>query len=274
MLDIILETIIDTLKLIPFLFLAFLLIEYIEHKIKNKNKKIISNSKFSVFFGSLLGLIPQCGFSVLATNLYVTRVVSLGTLVSIYLSTSDEMLPLFIANKVDGFLIFKVLLIKFIVGFISGIIIDLFIRKKEVLDCHICADEDCHCEDNIFKSAFIHTLNIVLFLLGISFVLNLSFEYFGFDFISKLFMKGTIFEVFLASLVGLIPNCGSSVIITELYLNGVLSFGSLIGGVLTGSGVAILVLFKTNKNIKENLKILGIVYLIGVVVGLILNLFV
>ena len=274
MLDIILETVIDTLKLIPFLFLAFLLIEYIEHKLKEKNKKVITKSKFSVFFGSLLGLVPQCGFSVLATNLYVTRVVSLGTLISIYLSTSDEMLPLFIANKVDFTFILKVLLIKFLVGFISGIIIDLLIRKKSELDCHICSDDDCHCDSNIFKSAFVHTFKIILFLLMISFLLNLSFEYFGFDLISKLFMKGTIFEVFLSSLVGLIPNCGSSVVITELYMNNILSFGGLISGVLTGSGVAILVLFKTNKKLLENLKILGIVYAIGVIVGLILNLFV
>lgn len=278
MIDIILDTLFDSLKLFPFLFIAFLIIETIEHKLTKKTKNIISKSgKLGPFLGSSLGLIPQCGFSVIATNLYITRIISLGTLIAIYLSTSDEMLPILISEKAPLKIILSIFLIKFIVGLISGYLIDLFFRKKQSKvkeNYDICHDEHCGCDHNhsIIKSSIIHTTKTLLFLTIVTFILNILFKYIGEHYLSKIFLKGSLIAPFISSLIGLIPTCGSSIMITELYLKGALSFGTMISGLLTGSGVAILVLFKSNKDIKENLNILAIIYFIGVVVGLTIEL--
>jgi len=278
MLDVVKDTVVDGLKLIPFLFISFLIIEYIEHKLTTKNKKAISKSgKYGPIIGGLLGIVPQCGFSVTATNLYVTRIITLGTLISIYLSTSDEMLPILISEKTDVLTILKILGIKLIIGIICGFFIDLVMqkgKKKKDVTYDICNDDDCHCKDknNIFVSAFIHTLKTLSFIVLISFVLNIIIYYVGEDYLSKMFLRNSLFSPFLMSLIGLIPNCGASIIITELYLNHAISLGSTIAGLLTGSGVALLVLFKTNKNIKENLMIMATIYIIGVVFGTMIEL--
>ena len=274
--EIIFEAVLDGIKLVPFLFVAFLIIELFEHKFsKNQLKLVEKSGRFGPVIGSLLGMFPQCGFSVLATNLYITRIISLGTLIAIYLSTSDEMLPILLSENVEFSLILKILAIKFIVGMIFGFIIDLFYRNRSnKKDYHICEEDNCHCESGIFKSSLKHTFNIFLFVVIINLILNICFEYIGNDYLSKLFLKNSIFGTFVTSLVGLIPNCGSSVIITELFLNNAITFGSMLSGLLTGSGVAILVLFKSNKDIKENFKILGIVYFIGVLSGIVIDLIV
>lgn len=275
MLDIIQETILDTLKLLPFLFIAFVLIELTEHKLNKKNKKTITKSKkYGPILGSLLGLIPQCGFSVMATNLYITRIISLGTLISIYLSTSDEMLPILISQNTNPSIIIKILLIKIIFAIIYGIIIDFIIskrKKNEKENYQICDEEHCHCEHGILKPALKHTINITLFILVITFIINTLFTYVGEGFLSKIFLKDTIFGPFISSLIGLIPNCGASVILTELYLNNAINLSSLISGLLTGSGTALVVLFKGNKNIKENIFILLLIYLLGAISGIILE---
>ena len=265
----------DSLKLLPFLFVAFLIIELIEHKFSKKSKKIIENSgKYGPILGAFLGLIPQCGFSVVATNLYVTRILSLGTLISIYLATSDEMLPIMLSNNVDISIILKVLLIKLCIGIFFGVLVDLFFRKKKGnVDYSICTDEHCHCEDGILISAFKHTLHIFIFIFLINFVITLIMETFESTIISSIFLKESLFGPFIISLIGLIPNCASSVIITELFLNNAISFGSLISGLLVNSGMALLVLFKYNKNLKENFIILGLLYTISVISGIILMLF-
>lgn len=271
--EILLDTIIDVLKLIPFLFIAFLIIEIIEHKISDKSKKMISKSgKFGPIIGSLLGAIPQCGFSVVATNLYITRIVSLGTLISIYLSTSDEMLPILISNNMPLMDILKIIGIKVILGMFYGFIIDLIYRKSEKKNFHICEDDDCDCEESLIKSSIIHTLKTVLFIFIVSLILNICFEYIGKENIEKVFMSSSIFAPLISCLIGLIPNCASSVIITEIYLNNVITLGTAIGGLLTNSGLSLLVLFKNNKNIKENLIIVAIIYFIGVISGIIINL--
>lgn len=269
--DIIIDTLIDALKILPFLFITFLLLELLEHKLNNKTKNVISKSgKVGPIIGSLLGVIPQCGFSVVATNLYITRVISLGTLFSIYLSTSDEMLPIMLSQNVNFKTILIVILIKVITGMLFGFVIDLVIRKnnKNKYDYHICEEEHCHCDHGIVKSSLKHTFNIIIFIIGVSFILNVIFLYCGNDLISKIFMKDTLFGPFFGSLVGLIPNCGASVILTEMFLKGAINLGACIAGLLTGSGVALLVLFKSNKNIKENLCICLTLYLIGVLVGI------
>lgn len=272
--DIIIDTLIDTLKLVPFLFIAFLLIELFEHKFSKKSIEVVESSgKYGPILGSILGIIPQCGFSVMATNLYVTRLITLGTLISIYLSTSDEMLPILISEKAEFSLIIKILLIKLFIGMLAGFIIDkIFKFKKEKKNYDICEEEHCHCKESIIISSLKHTLNIVVFILLINFILNICFNYLGQDYLSKILLKDSFFGPFISSLIGLIPNCGASVMLTELYINNAINFGSLISGLLTGSGIAIMILFKTNKHFLENLKIVGILYLIGVLSGIIIEL--
>lgn len=274
------HTLKDTISLLPFLLVAFLIIELIEHKLTNKTKKIIEESgKLGPLLGAFLGIIPQCGFSVLGTNLYITRIISLGTLISIYLSTSDEMLPILLSRSASISVILSLLLTKFTIGMVSGFIIDFIINKKNKRenkkikeDYTICDDEHCHCdEENIFTSSLMHTLKTYIFIFIVTFILNFIMHEFGNEFIEKVFMKNNILAPFMSSLIGLIPNCGASVILTELYLSNVISYSSVIAGLLTGSGVAILVLFRNNKDMKENLLVLTLVYFIGAFSGVIIN---
>ena len=270
--EVIIETIIDSLKLLPFLFLAFLIIELFEHKFSQKNQKILKKSgRLGPVLGSILGIIPQCGFSVLATNLYVTRIISLGTLFAVYLATSDEMLPLLIANGAPLSLMLKILGIKFVLGMLFGFLIDLIIKKKDSLNYEICQEDHCNCKDGIRLASLKHTLNIFVFIFICTFIINIILEFLGGEYLEKIFLKDNIFGAVLTSLIGLIPNCGSSVILTELFLSSSISFGALIGGLLTGSGVALLVLFKINHDKKESLKILLGLYLIGALCGIIID---
>lgn len=275
MLHILEHTFFDSLKILPFLFITFIIIELLEHKYNGKVMNSIKESgKFGPIIGSFLGIIPQCGFSVVATNLYITRVISIGTLFSIYLSTSDEMLPILIGKDIDLSIIFMILGIKFVTGIIFGIMIDyFFVNNKNIthFNYNVCEEDGCDCEHGILKSSLKHTLKIFIFLLITSFIVNLLFEYTNDNFISKIFMKNSIFGTFIGSLIGLIPNCGASVVLTELFIKGAISIGSLISGLLTGSGVAILILFKSNKNLKENIYILIMLYLIGVFVGMLVE---
>ena len=207
----------------------------------------------------------------MATNLYATRIISIGTLMAIYLSTSDEMLPVIISQGAPFSVIFQVVSFKVIIGITCGFIID-FILKSNVDEKvsnikDYCEENNCDCKHGIFKSSIKHTFNILFFIVTITFLLNTGIFYLGENNISKLFLKDSFFAPFVSSLIGLIPNCGASVILTELYLSGVISFSSCIAGLLTGSGVAILVLFKVNKDKKDNLRILAMLYLIGSLIG-------
>lgn len=275
MVDIIFDTLIDGIKLLPFLFIVFFVLEYIEHKVSRKNKKIIEKSgNYGPFIGAILGMFPQCGFSVAATNLFSARVITFGTLIAIYLSTSDEMLPILLSNGLPITFILKIMLIKVIIGMTAGFIIDFLLKNKISLKSihDICEEEHCDCKHSLIKSTIKHTLNIFSFIIITSFILNTLIFLIGEDNLSKLLLKGNIFAPLLASLIGLIPNCASSILLSELYLSSTISFGSMMAGLLTGSGVALLVLFKTNKNVKENIFILGSIYFIGSIVGLIINL--
>lgn len=274
--EVILDTIIDSLKLIPFLLVAFLIIELLEHKLNNKTKNIITKSKkVGPIIGSLLGVIPQCGFSVMATNLYITRIITLGTLISIYLSTSDEMLIIMISEKVEISLILKILLIKIFFGIVYGLIIDKIINKKKKdkeTNYELCDEEHCDCNHSILLSAIKHTLHITLFIFIITLIINTIFTLLGDNYLSKILLNNSILSPFITSLIGLIPNCAASVILTELYLNSSISLGALIGGLLTSSGSSLLVLIKNNKNKKENLSIILLLYTLGVLSGIIIEL--
>lgn len=275
--DVILETLIDSVKLIPFLFITYLIMEWIEHKTKEKTKETIQKSgKWGPLIGSVLGIFPQCGFSVSATNLYAARVITLGTLMSVYLSTSDEMLPIFLSESVPMEVIFKILGIKLIIGMIAGFIIDFVLRiknkdKEEQKIVDLCEKEHCHCEHGIVKSALTHTLHITIFIILVTFVVNSAIYFIGEDAIAGFLMDQPILGPVIAGLLGLIPNCASSVILTQMYLENVISSATMIAGLLVGAGVGIAVLFKTNKGIKENLKIVTLLYAIGVISGIILE---
>ncbi len=271
--EILLDTFIDSIKLLPFLFVTFLLMEYLEHRFSNKSNNIINKkNKFGPIIGSILGAFPQCGFGVSATNLYAARIITLGTLISIYLSTSDEMLPVLISEKSDFSLIASILIIKVIIGMVCGLIIDFIIKQKEESKIEdFCLDKHCDCSHGILKSSIKHTINIIIFIFIISLILNIFISYYSDEELKKIFLKNSVFSPFLASLIGLIPNCAASIILIELFLKKIISFGTVLAGLLSSSGVSLLVLFKTNKKLKENIIILLLVYFIGVIFGLIFN---
>ena len=273
MLEIIEDTLIDAIKLLPFLFVTFLAMEYMEHKLSDKSKaKIEKSGKYGPIVGSILGMFPQCGFSVAATNLYATRVITLGTLISVYLATSDEMLPILISYKVDIVLIISILALKVIIGMICGFLIDRFIRiKKDTEIKDFCDEEHCDCDHGILKSTIKHTLNIFIFIVVAEFILNIIVSLTGFETLETIFMKNSIFGSFITGLIGLLPNCAASVVVTELYLNKVITFGSIMAGLLASAGVGLLVLFKTNKNIKENIQVVVMVYIMSVISGIVID---
>lgn len=280
MIDVIKDTLFDSIKLLPFLFLAYLLMEYLEHKTGNKTKDIVKKSgKLGPLWGGIIGIFPQCGFSAAAANLYAGKIITMGTLIAVFLSTSDEMLPILISEAAPASLILKILAIKLVVGIIAGFIIDLVInvigkdKKVEPEEAvgHMCEHDHCDCEHGIFKSALKHTINIFIFITIITFAINTLIHFIGEETIEKAIAGVPVLGILVSSIFGLIPNCAGSVIITELYLSNLISFGSMIAGLLVGSGIGILVLFKSNKNIKENLTITGLLMLVGIIVGLIID---
>lgn len=276
MLDMILDALLDTAKLLPFLFLTYLAMEYLEHRTGESTKKMIEKAgKLGPVIGGVLGIVPQCGFSAAASSLYAGRVITLGTLLAIYLSTSDEMLPILISERAPIRMILGILLAKAAIGIFAGLIIDLVLRKRGVEEHEhiheICEHEHCHCEKGIFRSALSHTLQIVAFLLAVNLVLNLVLHFVGGESLSGLVLHKQAAGPILAGILGLIPNCAGSVLVTQLYLEGAMSIGAAMSGLLTGSGVGLLVLFRVNHNRKENLKILGFLYGIGVLAGIVIG---
>ena len=270
MIEILIDAMLDSLKLIPFLFVSFIIMELIEHKFNNK-KKLAKINKFGPLAGATLGIIPQCGFSALASNLYAARVITLGTLFSIYLSTSDEMLPILISSKVSSKIIFEILLIKFLLGLIFGMLVDLVYKRKQSTKEieKFCQHENCHCEDSVIKSSIIHTMKITFFILIINIFLNSIIDK---SIIATFTQNNKIISPIITSVIGLIPNCASSVIITQLYLSDVLNFATMIAGLLVNTGVGLLILFRTNKDLKENIKITVLLFAIGVIFGIIFDL--
>lgn len=281
MIHIIEHTIFDVIKLVPFLFITYIIMEFIEHHAGERTEGIIKKSgKLGPILGSFFGIMPQCGMSAVAANFYAGKIITKGTLIAIFLSTSDEMLPILISQRVSILLILEILAIKVIIGMGTGLVIDLLSNKlkedEKYKEIHkICENEKCHCgEEGIVKSAIKHTLQIFIYILIITLILNILIHNIGEEKISTLLSNTPFLGPIISSIVGLIPNCASSVILTELYLESIISMGSMIAGLLVNSGVGLLVLFKVNKNLKENLKILGILYIIGAISGILLELFI
>lgn len=279
MLEVIEETLLDSIKLIPFLFIAYLIMEYIEHKTSQKSRETIKKSgKFGPLIGSFLGIFPQCGFSVVATNFYAGRVITLGTLISVYLTTSDEMIPIMISEAVPLWTILKILFVKLVIGIVAGFVIDFVLRlinknkkieEENIVD--LCEHDHCHCEKGILKSSIHHTLSIFVFILIVIFIINTAIYFIGEENISNILLNKPIFGPIVSSLIGLIPNCASSVIITNMYLKNVINVGTMIAGLLVNAGVGLVVLFKTNKKIKENIAIICLLYIVGVISGIVLE---
>ncbi len=284
MIDVLLDTLLDAAKLIPFLYLTYLLLEFIEHRAKEQTEALMKKAgKWGPFLGGALGAVPQCGFSASMSNLYAENIISMGTLVAVFLSTSDEMLPIMISGISSGDIrawsVVKILLVKILLGVVVGFIVDgvarLCSKKEKNIDIEsLCHDDHCGCEEgNIFLSALIHTLKILAFILVVSFALNTVIYFIGEDalgnFISSL---PVVVGPLATALVGLVPNCASSIVITQLYMSGVISAGSMLAGLLSGSGIGLLILFRVNKNMKSNFAVLGIVYGSGAVIGIICDL--
>ncbi len=269
--EIIMDSFIDSMRLVPFLFAAYLVMEYLEHKAGNKMQQAIRRAgKGGPVIGGVLGIFPQCGFSAAASNLYAGRIITLGTLMAVFLSTSDEMLPIMISENAGAGMIAKVLAVKLLVAVTAGFVIDLIFsgNKKEMQIEHLCEQHHCHCENGIWKSALHHTVEIFLYILVISLALNLLIMWIGEEALGSIILNRPVVGTLIAGLVGLIPNCAASVVITQLYLNGVLGAGGMIAGLLSGSGVGILVLLRVNDDRGENLRVIGLLYAIGVAAGM------
>lgn len=271
--EILLDALLDTLKLCPFLFLSFGLIADFEYKFKSKSLEILNKTlKGGPLVGAALGVIPQCGFSVFATNLYSIGIITAGTLISVYLSTSDELLPILISSNVPISEMAKIIITKVVIAVVVGFALDFIIKdKKTEQSSATLAADDC-CSDSILSHAVQHTLQTAGYILLITLVINFLIYWIGEETIAIFLSGKSMFAPFIASLIGLIPNCAASVIITELYLSKMIRFSSCIAGLLTGSGVAILVLFKVNKEYrKDNFEIVSILYFVGAISGLLLS---
>lgn len=272
--DVIKDSFIDSIKLLPFLFITYLVMEYLEHKAGDRMQAAIRDAgKGGPVIGGILGIFPQCGFSAAASNLYAGKIITMGTLMAVFLSTSDEMLPIMISENVGAGMILKVLAVKLVVAALAGFLIDFVFRKgkKDMQIEHLCEQHHCHCENGIWKSALHHTVEIFIYILLISLVLNLIIAWVGEEVLGSVILNRPVIGAMIAGLVGLIPNCAASVVITQLYLGGVLSAGSMIAGLLSGTGVGLLVLLRVNDDRTENLRLIGLLYAIGVAAGIVVE---
>jgi len=276
--DIMVDTLTDSVKLLPFLFLTYLCMELLEHKAGGKLlNKISVVDKAGPFLGAVFGVVPQCGFSAAASSLFAGRVITVGTLLAIYLSTSDEMLPILLSEAVPLPTIFRILGVKVLIAMISGFLVELCLhhllhRADDNMDIHaVCEEEHCHCEDGVFLSACKHTLHIFLYILSISFVLNLLIAWVGESTLAGFFSDIPLLGQMAAALVGLIPNCAASVVITSLYVDGIIGAGMMMAGLLANAGVGLLVLFRLNKNSRQNVEMICLLYVFAVCWGLLIS---
>ena len=282
--DVLADTGLDTLKTVPVLFLAYLLMEYLEHRTSERTTRLLRRSgRWGPALGALIGVVPQCGFSAAASSLYAGRVITVGTLVAVFLSTSDEMLPIFLSERVPAASILKILGTKALLGMMAGFIIDAMVRlfrgrkhrpKEDAMDVeHMCKHDHAHQEsDGILISALKHTGKITVYLFLVSLALNALIAFIGKARLSAILSDRLIISELLAGVIGLIPNCAASVVITQLYLEGMIGAGPMMSGLLVGAGIGILVLLRENEPLKKNLAIIGMTYGFGVLFGVLIDL--
>lgn len=309
--DVLADSVIDTLKLIPFLLVTYLAMEALEHFASNKVKEAVEHAGAAgPVVGGLLGALPQCGFSAMAATLFSGRVVTAGTLVAVILSTSDEMIPVFVAHQEPASRMLAIIAIKVALGIVAGLLLDLVLRLlHRAGDGHahiheLCEREHCHCEEadeagegegedergdhgdhhdhghphghshshhgvwGIVRSACVHTAQVTAFIFLISLLFGLIIEGFGVDSIRSMLANHPVRATFIAALVGLIPNCGASVAIAELFLDGTLATGPMLAGLLSSGGVGLLVLWRTNADARQNAYVTLLVYGVAVLAGL------
>ncbi len=276
-----LHTLEDTLKVVPFLFLTYLLMEFLEHKANGAPERWLRGSgKVGPLVGGALGVLPQCGFSAAATGFYTGRMITTGTLIAVYLSTSDEMLPILISSGAPVPTILKLLGTKLVIGIAAGFAIDGVARlvcrgktcEQEPQIEELCERENCDCGDRFVLSALKHTAYITVFLLLFTFVLNLGIEAVGEENIQSVVLNRPVLGSVLAALVGLIPNCASSVALTSLFADGVLSSGALLSGLMVNAGIGLAILFRNNRPLKDSFRIVGILFGISVICGILIDL--
>lgn len=297
----------DTLYLIPFLFVTYLAMEWLEHKAGDKAEEAVRRAGATgPVVGAVVGIVPQCGFSAAAATLWAGRVITLGTLFAVFLSTSDEMLPIFLAEQVDPMTIVKIMGVKLMIGMIMGFVVDAAVRlarrDREKLRIHeLCERDHCHCNgecdaceqnpelaydyqhdeehehhhehSSILRSALKHTAQVTVFIFLITLVLDGVLEVVGEDAIGAFLGSNPALSVFGSALVGLIPNCAASVVIAQLYVDGALGAGAMMAGLLVSAGVGLLVLFRTNRQVRQNLIVLAGLWATGVFWGLIITAF-
>ena len=312
--DVLADSVIDTLKLIPFLFVTYLAMEALEHFANNKVREAVERAGTAgPVVGALLGALPQCGFSAMAATLFSGRVVTAGTLVAVILSTSDEMIPVFVAHQEPASRMLSIIAIKVVLGIVAGLLLDVALRLlHRAGDGHahiheLCEREHCHCEEadeldddeghdgrgdhdehaqhlehahhhghshshhgawGIVRSACVHTAQVTAFIFLISLLFGLIIEGLGVDSIRSMLAYHPVRATFIAALVGLIPNCGASVAIAELFLDGTLATGPMRAGLLSSGGVGLLVLWRTNADARQNVYVTLLVYGVAVLAGL------
>ena len=272
----------DSVRMLPFLFAAYWFIEYIEHRHSEGLERVLAGGgRFGFVPAAALGLVPQCGFSAMAANLYGSKVITLGTLMAVFIATSDEAIPILIAMPEQWDAMFLLLGFKLAVALAAGFGIDVLFKRlipvsvrggyagsMNEVDCH-----DHEEQDSILVAAVKHTLHIFLYILIFNFILGLLVEWVGEDVLSALLAQAGMFQPVAAGLLGLVPNCAASVLITQLYASGSLSLGGAVAGLSTSAGVGLAVLFRANRSAKQNLFITALLYVIGTAAGLLIQLF-
>lgn len=270
------HALLDSLQTLPFLFLAYLLIEFLEHHASGKMEKALAGSgKLGVVIGALLGCVPQCGFSAIAANLYAGRIITLGTLMAVFLSTSDEMIIIMLSEPGHVGEMLLLIGIKVVIAVLAGLVIDFIVKKNngsgEENIKKLCSG--CGCEHGIFLSALKHTVSIFAIVLAANIVLGGLIHLVGEENLGKFMLSGSFFQPILAAVIGLIPNCAASVLITELYIGGALTLSSAVSGLCAGAGVGLIVLFRANRNLKDCVRIILLLFGISAAAGLLLSLF-
>ncbi len=260
---------IDSVKIIPVLFCAYLVMEWLEHR-----KGELSPSKNGVLWGALLGLLPQCSFSSAAAGLYAGRIITLGTLLSVFLSTSDEMIPVFLSSGIGLKSIAVILAVKFVTALVFGFLVDaLFKKRRESVFRSHCEQDGCHCEEKgIFKSALFHTVKIFVYIFLFSIAFHVIIDTVGEDTLKKLFSSVPALSNVILALIGLIPNCAASVMCVTMYLEGLVSAGAMMSGLFVSGGTGLLVLLRVNRPHRDNLRFIIILLISGIVAGTLLDL--
>ena len=272
----------DSAKMLPFLFAAYLLIEFIERRQGERIERALAGGgRWGFAVGALLGCAPQCGFSAMAANFYGSRVISLGTLLAVFLATSDEAIPMLLAVPDQWPRLALLIAVKIGVALLAGLVLDVLLVRflprslrggytghADEVDCH-----EHHAErQSIFISSLWHTFIIFLYILGFSSAIGFVMELVGEEVFTTFLANLGVFQPIFAALIGLVPNCAASVLLTQLYLGGSISFGAAVAGLCSGAGVGLVVLCQANKSWKQNLFIIGLLWCAGAVTGMALQL--